>query len=520
MHQRAPSATRPTTGTARRWAWLAGVVAGVLGLAVADLGAWLVGPAGAPVSAVGELVIDLLPAPLVNFGKDTLGTADKPVLVVIITVAVLLVCALAGQAELRRRLGGAAVLALVAVLGLLGIAARAGAELRVYAPTVVGLLAGALLLRALVDRLRDWQRADGGGADSAERRHFLRWTAVAGGLALLGAVAGRTLVETATRISQARERIRLPAAARPAPPVPAGADLGVPGLSPYLTPNEDFYRIDTALQLPVIDPDSWSLRITGLVETPVTLTWAELNALPLVEHVATLTCVSNEVGDDLVGNALWLGYPLRDLLARARPRAGADMVLSTSEDGFTAGTPLSALTDPDRQALLALGMNGEPLPLEHGFPVRMVVPGLYGYVSATKWVTELKVTTFAEDQGYWTPLGWAAEGPVKLASRIDVPTRTVDAGEVVVAGVAWAQHTGVAGVEVQVDDGPWQQAELAQTTGADTWRQWRHPWPATAGQHTLRVRATDRDGNLQVAAEAPPAPDGATGYHEVAVTVR
>ncbi|MFL6026477.1 MAG: molybdopterin-dependent oxidoreductase [Friedmanniella sp.] len=523
MHQRAASTSRSTAGAARRWAWLAGVVSGVLGLAVANLGAWLVGPAGSPVSAVGELVIDLLPAPLVNFGKDTLGTADKPVLLAIITVAVLLVSALAGQAEYHRRRAGAAVFAGIAVLGLVGISARPGATIRDAVPTVVGMLAGYLLLRTLTDRLQGWQGARAQGDDeevSAERRRFLVWTAVAGGLAVVGAVAGQALVTAATRVSEARQRLRLPTATKPAAPVPAGADFGLPELSPYVTPNDDFYRIDTALQLPVINPDTWTLSISGMVETPVTLTWAELMALPLVEHLTTLTCVSNEVGGDLIGNALWLGYPIRDLLARAKPTAGADMVLSTSKDGFTAGTPLAALTDRNRQALLAVGMNGEPLPLQHGFPVRMVVPGLYGYVSATKWVTQLKVTTFAADQGYWTPLGWSAKGPIKLASRIDVPRGTVDPGQVMVAGVAWAQHTGIAKVEVRVDDGSWQPAELAEVTSTDTWRQWRYPWSATSGSHTLTVRATDQDGNLQVAAEAPPAPDGSTGYHQITAKVR
>ncbi|SDT41045.1 DMSO/TMAO reductase YedYZ, molybdopterin-dependent catalytic subunit [Friedmanniella luteola] len=521
MHQRA--ATTAGTGTRPlRWeARLAGLVAGVAGLAAADLGAWLLAPVGAPISAVGELVIDLLPAPLVNFGKDTLGTADKPVLVAIITVAVLVVCAFAGQAELRRRFGGAAVFAVVAVLGLAGVAARAGAQPMAYLPTVVGLSLGYLLLRTMVDRLETWRDAAAAAQPtSTARRGFLRLALVTGGLAAVGAVAGEVLLGAATRVNQARLRLRLPGAARPAPAVPAAADLRVPGLSPYVTPNADFYRIDTALQVPVIDPDDWSLTIGGMVEQEVTLSYAELAALPLVEHVATLTCVSNPVGGELVGNALWLGYPIRDLLARARPTAGADMVLSTSQDGFTAGTPLDALTDPGRQALLAIGMNGEPLPLQHGFPVRMVVPGLYGYVSATKWVTELKVTTFEADRGYWTPLGWAARGPIKLASRIDVPRRTVDAGRVVVAGVAWAQHTGLAAVEVQVDGGAWQPAELAATTGPDTWRQWSYAWDATSGEHSLTVRATDADGTVQDPAEAPPAPDGASGYHQVSVTVR
>jgi DMSO/TMAO reductase YedYZ molybdopterin-dependent catalytic subunit len=315
--------------------------------------------------------------------------------------------------------------------------------------------------------------------------------------------------------------LRLPAPAKPAPPVPAGAELGLPELTPYVTDNDSFYRIDTALQVPVIDPANWSLRITGMVANPFEIDYATLSAKPLVEHMVTLTCVSNEVGGNLAGNALWLGYPIRELLAEARPQQGADMVLSTSDDGWTASTPLEVLTDSDRQALLAIGMNGAPLPLEHGFPVRMVVPGLYGYVSATKWVTELKVTTFAADSGYWTPLGWSARGPIKIASRIDRPGgRTIEEGLVTVAGVAWAQHTGIAGVEVQIDQDSWQPAQLAEVVGPDTWRQWKFDWTATAGEHTITVRATDADGKLQIADFAPPAPDGATGYHQVQVRVR
>jgi len=258
-----------------------------------------------------------------------------------------------------------------------------------------------------------------------------------------------------------------------------------------------------------------------MVQNPIQITYAELSAKPLVEHMTTLTCVSNEVGGDLAGNALWLGYPIRELLAEAKPLAGADMVLSKSHDGWTASTPLSTLTDPNREAMLAIGMNGEPLPLEHGFPVRMVVPGLYGYVSATKWVTSLRVTTFAKEQGYWTPLGWSAMGPIKLASRIDVPSKsTVDAGTVVVAGVAWAQHAGILAVEVQVDQNSWQPAQLAETVGPDTWRQWKYEWAAVPGTHTLTVRATDANGKLQIAQVAPQMPNGATGYHSIRVKVR
>jgi DMSO/TMAO reductase YedYZ molybdopterin-dependent catalytic subunit len=301
--------------------------------------------------------------------------------------------------------------------------------------------------------------------------------------------------------------------------VPASATLDVEGISPWVVPNADFYRIDIALQVPAIDPGDWTLRIHGQVENEVVLTWAELTALPLEEHYVTLACVSNEVGGDLIGNAKWLGYPLRELLAKAKPLAGADMALSSGPDGFTAGTPLEVLQDPKRAALLAIGMNGEPLPLEHGFPARMVVPGLYGYVSATKWVTDIDITRFADAEGYWTPRGWSEKGPVKISSRIDTPLGGVSSGDVTVAGVAWAQHTGISRVEVQVDGGAWQDAELATVVTVDSWLQWRFRWQAAAGSHTLRVRATDANGLVQTEADAPPAPDGSTGYHEVQVSV-
>jgi DMSO/TMAO reductase YedYZ molybdopterin-dependent catalytic subunit len=514
------------------WARLAGVVAGVAGLAIADLVAWVVAPTGSPVTAVGQLIINLLPAPLVNFGKETLGKADKPVLLAIIIVVVLVVAGLAGQLELRRKNAGGAVFGALTVLALVGVAARVQWSLRGYVPTLVGLLLGYMLLNSLVARLSRWRPRRGASPavdDSAEtiterassRRSFLTMTILAGAAAAVAGIAGRALASAASAASDARSKIRLPGPTQAAATAPAGADLKIPGLSPYVTPNDDFYRIDTALQVPVINPDKWSLRIIGMVEKEVEISFAALSARPLVEHFTTLTCVSNEVGGDLIGNARWLGYPIRELLAEAKPLPGADMVLSRSEDDFTAGTPLEALLDPNREAILAIGMNGQPLPVEHGFPVRMVVPGLYGYVSATKWVVEMKVTTFAKDYGYWTPLGWSAKGPIKLASRIDTPRKsTVDAGTVVVAGVAWCQHVGVAKVELSVDGGSWQRAELAETTGPDTWRQWKFNWAAATGSHKIAVRATDAKGNVQIEAEAPPAPDGATGYHTINVKVR
>jgi len=517
MHTRAEVQTET-----RRWAALAGLIAGFAGVAISDLAARLVAPLGSPVTAVGELIIRLLPGPLVNFGKETLGFADKPILIGLVVVGVLALCALAGRLELGRRWAGALVFAPVAILGWVAISVRAQGNVNAYIPSLVGLLIGYMILSTLILRLRRWQSPrTSGPASSPARRDFLAKTILFGALAAVAGIGGRVLAGATQAVSNARDRIQLPAAAKAAPPVPPGADLGISELSPYVTPNDDFYRIDTALQVPQIQQDAWSLTITGMVEEEVTLTFAELAALPLVEHLTTLTCVSNEVGGSLAGNALWLGYPIRELLARARPKAGADMVLSVSEDSWTAGTPLSALTDPEREALLAIGMNGAPLPLEHGFPARMVVPGLYGYVSATKWVRELRVTTFAADQGYWTPLGWSALGPIKIASRIDVPTKsTVDAGPVVVAGVAWAQHTGIATVELQIDGGAWVPTQLAETTGPDTWRQWRYEWPATEGNHTIAVRATDSAGKVQEAAFAPPAPDGATGYHQISVKAR
>ena len=302
--------------------------------------------------------------------------------------------------------------------------------------------------------------------------------------------------------------------------IPAGADLGIEGLTPYIMPNADFYRIDTAIVVPRIDAADWKLKVTGMVDREVEIDWKTLESKQLQEALVTLMCVSNEVGGDLTGNAVWTGWPVRELLAMAGPKAGADMVLQTSVDGWTCGTPLAALTD-DRNALLAIRMNGEPLPFEHGFPVRLVVPGLYGYVSATKWVTELKVTTFARDQGYWTPRGWSALGPVKTGSRIDVPKAgaTVKAGTVAVAGVAWAQHRGISKVEVQVDQGPWTATRLAVDVSIDTWRQWVLEWDATPGSHDIRVRAYDASGEVQSPYETPPAPDGATGIHVVNVRV-
>jgi DMSO/TMAO reductase YedYZ molybdopterin-dependent catalytic subunit len=294
----------------------------------------------------------------------------------------------------------------------------------------------------------------------------------------------------------------------------------VAGLTPLQTPVEDFYRIDTALTSPVVDADTWRLRISGMVEREVELTYDELMDLPQVEADITISCVSNEVGGDLVGTARWQGVRLADVLDLAGVDPAATQVIGRSVDGWTAGFPTEVAYD-GRDALVAVGMQGVPLPIDHGFPARLVVPGLYGYVSATKWLAELELTTWEAADGYWIPRGWSKEGPIKVQSRIDVPASGADVprGEVLVAGVAWAPHRGIRRVEVQVDDGPWREAELAEELSPDVWRQWRLRWDAPAGEHRLRVRATDGDGTTQRGTPVPPAPDGAEGWHTRVVRV-
>jgi DMSO/TMAO reductase YedYZ molybdopterin-dependent catalytic subunit len=349
------------------------------------------------------------------------------------------------------------------------------------------------------------------------RRVFLTASVIALAAGGVGTLAGRGLSERSS-VSAARAGIRFPRPAHPAPPLPPGADLHIKGLSPFITPNGSFYRVDTALILPQVPPQSWHLRIHGMVEREINISFAELLKRPLIEDYITLTCVSNPVAGPYIGNAKWLGPSLASLLRTARVRAGADQLLCTSADGFTSGTPIATVLD-GRDALLAVAMNGAPLPVAHGFPVRMVTPGLYGYVSATKWVTDIKVTTFAAETAYWAQRGWSQQAPIKTESRIDVPSGSVSAGRVPVAGVAWAQHKGIETVHVRVDRGPWQQARLAAVPGIDTWRQWVWDWDATRGSHLIEARATDATGYTQTALQAPPEPNGASGYPSVTVSV-
>jgi DMSO/TMAO reductase YedYZ molybdopterin-dependent catalytic subunit len=361
---------------------------------------------------------------------------------------------------------------------------------------------------------------DTGPPRGPDRRRFLVSSGIAAAAAAAGTFAGRELA-TRRNVTLARNALHFPRPTVTAPPLPAGSDLHIPGLSSFITPNDSFYRVDTALLLPQVDPATWQLRIHGMVQREVTITFAELLRRPLIEDYVTLTCVSDPVGGPYVGNAKWLGASLADLIRQARPQAGASQLLCTSVDGFTSGTPLQVVLD-GRDALLAVAMNGTALPVEHGFPARMVIPGLYGYVSATKWVTDIEVTTFAAATPYWAERGWSQQAPIKTESRIDVPAigSTLRPGPTQVAGVAWAQHKGVAAVEVRVDRGPWHEARLAAVPDIDTWRQWVWEWQATPGNHLLEARATDKTGYTQTAVQAQPVPNGASGYPSAAVTVR
>ncbi|MFY0406699.1 molybdopterin-dependent oxidoreductase [Solicola sp. PLA-1-18] len=507
--QTSSGTTPPTETPGRGAAVVAGTVAALVGLAVTEVVARVLGASASPVVATGEAVIAAAPGALARPAIDLLGTADKPALVSAVVVVVVLLGAVLGTQVVRRPGWAAAGFIAVAVAGAVAVVSRPDSgQLDAVSPLVGGIITVTVARWLLRPRTEQ--------ADGENRRRFLVEVAVvvAGAVVLGGASrvvgAGRRAAEGA------RSTLRLPV--RPAV-VPAGADLGVDGVSPFLTPSSEFYRIDTALSTPSIDPAEWSLRIHGMVDREITLTYQDLLDRGLSDAWVTLCCVSNEVGGDLIGNTVWSGVPIAGILAEAGVQRGADALLSTSEDGWTCGTPIEALTD-GRDALLAVAMDGEPLPIEHGFPVRQVVPGLYGYVSATKWVVDWEVTRFDDIDAYWTQRGWGEKGPVKTQSRIDTPRSDVDAGTVAVAGVAWAQHTGIEKVEIKVGDGRWQQARLGRVPNVDTWVQWVVEWDAEPGDHVIQVRATDRSGYTQTSERADVLPDGATGWDSVSITVR
>ncbi|MNW27392.1 TMAO/DMSO reductase [compost metagenome] len=503
---------------------VAGICSAAIMFAVAQFASAFFNNASSPFFALGSAIIDLTPPWLKDFAIATFGTNDKLALFISIGAAAAVLAAMIGLIAKR-----SFALACTAIIGLAvllssAVAARASTSLLDIIPTVLGAIAGIGLLQWLT-RLAVAaapRQDEGATATGPSRRKFLIGAALSLAAAAVSTGVSTSLSASRNMAAAARKALRLPAARTKAEPLPEGVQVEVADMPRFVTPNQDFYRIDTALSVPQIDPNQWSLRVHGMVEKEFTVNFDELLGEELVETYLTLTCVSNPVGGDLVGNAKWLGYPLRKLLERAVPQAGADMVLSTSHDGFSASTPLQALTD-DRMALLAIGMNGEPLPFEHGFPVRMVVPGLYGYVSATKWVVDLEVTRFQDKAAYWTTRGWSERGPIKMSSRIDTPRpfAQVPAGEVVLGGTAWAQTRGISRVQVQIDDGPWADAQLATEASLDTWRQWRFVWKdAAPGTHSATVRAYDAQGKLQTSEKANPVPNGASGWQRLQFTVQ
>ncbi len=461
------------------------------------------------VSGVATGVIDAVPKSVKDFAIEVFGTYDKLALGIGIVVVSLLIGYALGPRMIEKRL--------VAwlVFGAFGITGAALAARSPQADLAPALLAGAsaavfgLLALAFLARPRE--------ATDEGRRLFLVSAGSLVTLAILAAWGGSLLADRTRRIFARREDVILPEAVELAG-VPSGSSLEVSGISPLVTPNDEFYRIDTVpFTVPSVDLDTWTVRIHGMVSREVEFTYADLAGMDMVERHVTLTCVSNEVGGELIGTAKWLGVPLATLLDVAGVDPGAEQIIGRSVDGFTVGFPVDAAFD-GREALVAIGMNGEPLPFDHGFPARLVVAGLYGYVSATKWLSEIELTTWEAFDAYWIPRGWAKEAPIKTQSRIDVPRRgsRITAGPQAIAGVAWAPNRGISAVEVEVD-GEWFDAELAVSLSEDTWRQWRLVHDLAPGSHTIRVRATDSTGTVQDQAIRPPAPDGATGFHTITV---
>jgi len=512
--------------------WIAGVVAGIAGLATSYFTAMVLTIRESPVVAVAELVIKVTPGPVAERAIRFLGHHDKQFLVVVILLVLGLLFAWAGRLARRSWWKPLVLFAVLAGLGALAVVLQYDARLSTLMPVLVGFVTWVVCLSLLTEPLR-WAEPAGrsleergeleeggrGGVWTGEesgppRRGFV----VGASLMLLGsagvAIFGRVLGTGRRHVEESRKLLRLPGVSAPTPPPKATLDL--PGVTPWRTDNDDFYQVHTALVPPAIEPKDWQLRIHGLVDHELVLSYDDLLHRRFTQGWITLNCVSNPIGGPLIGNAWWSGVRLSDLLEEAGVQPGADALLQTSADGWTCGTPISAVLG-NRKAMLAVAMNGQALPIEHGFPVRTLVPGLYGYVSACKWLVDLEATRFEDISAYWVERGWAEQAPVKISSRIDVPhgDDEVDAGVVRVGGVAWAQHIGIAGVEVSLDGGPWQRAVIGKNDIVDAWVQWTASLSVEAGEHTLRVRAIDNEGLVQTGAVADVLPDGATGWHTV-----
>ncbi len=562
---------------------IAGALAAALALAVGELIAGLSSLSVSLTEAVGGLAIDYVPPPVKDFAIAVFGIYDKLALIIGMVVVTVGLGVLVGIWAGRRFRVAYWVFGLFGLLGAFSLSREPGVGFPtaiVSAAIAAGVALFALrVLYRLIGEAPGAEQAriadpDEGQAPVAEvvpervapedvsRRRFLAGAGAVLGLGVAMAAGGRFMLERTKQALAGRETVVLPQAtettATTSPPttaapgssttgaattaaeaqvttttaetttgpvvegfgpLPAGHSLDVPEISPIITPNEDFYLIDTALSAPQVNLEEWTLRVTGLVENPYEITFDELLTRPLVERYVTLSCVSNSVGGSLVGHAKWLGVPLSLILDEAGLLPEAEQIVGRSVDGFTVGFP-STIPYDGRDALVAVGMNDEPLPIEHGFPVRLVVAGLYGYVSATKWLSELELTTWDGFDAYWVPRGWSKEAPVKTQSRIDTPRDgRVAPGPRSIAGVAWAPHRGIDKVEVRIGDGSWREAELSTEISDNSWRQWKVDWDPLPGRYKLQVRATDGEGVTQTDLRLPPAPDGATGWHTIDVTV-
>ena len=517
MSETAVEAPSAPERTRRGVAWLyalMGVLAAGFGVAVGTLVAALIDAAYAPIEVVASTAIDLPPQAVKEWATSTFGTASKSVVVAVVVVAVIAISAWAGAASRTRPRFGIQVMLVAGVVGVIAALLRPVDAFLAPLPSLVAGAAAALalwwLLRMAQPTRVDIHEGDPSGTKEVSRRGVLLGI---GGVVVVGGAALASARWLTTRASAVASRVAavLPQPVESLPPLPASVQAPVPGMTPFITPNADFYRIDTAVIVPQVTAEEWTLSFDGMVRRPFTISYAELLEMPMVERDITIMCVSNPIGGDLIGTARWLGTPLLPLLERAGIEPGADQLFSTSVDGWTCSTPLDGLAE--REPLLAIGMNGEPLPIEHGFPVRMIIPGLYGFISATKWVTRISATTYAQDPAYWTVRGWATDAPVLTGSRIDLPQGSVTVGQAAIGGVAWAMDgDGISRVEVSVDDGPWQDAQLADQPNPRTWRQWWLEWEATPGQHLIAVRATNGLGETQTSEVRDVVPSGATGY--------
>jgi DMSO/TMAO reductase YedYZ molybdopterin-dependent catalytic subunit len=541
---------RSTSGRSKSWfsppglalrAIVAGIVAGAVGIAASELLAGMIAGTPSLVVAVGSFIIALQPPGAKDVVISVFGTNDKTAVNVAVVLVALLVAAVAGF-QGRRSFGSAA--SLLIAFGLVAFLAAAVqplsspglAALNAVIATAAGIGALRILLgeAGLMAPVRfelptsgraggELAAADPAGSstvfETSRRRFLVRAVEFAVGAIAIG-VLGRVLLDR-QHPGSAPVSATLPSVSETAPPLTTPESLAAPGISPIVIPNDSFYRIDTALLIPQVDASTWQLRVTGMVDHPLVFTYQQLLAMPLFEQYVTLACVSNEVGGDLVGNALWTGVHLKTVLAQAGVQSGATQIVGRSVDGFTVGFPTEYALDPAREPMIAVGMNGKPLPAEHGYPARLIVPGLFGYVSATKWLSEIQLTTLEAFDGYWVPLGWAKDGPIVTESRIDHPTdgASLSAGSVDIDGVAWAPDRGIQGVDVRIDAGQWQPALLSREISKATWVQWWLRWQATPGSHTIEVRATDGTGATQTEVRTRPAPSGATGFDSVTVSV-